>query len=90
MGSLHFALLLLADRWNSTENLLRIPQLKVTNLADFVDGKEGPFKRPDDMTPEDAPLFVDFLRGALQLDPDERKTAGELLQHEWLRPAKRD
>ncbi|KAK0933021.1 hypothetical protein LTR29_015386 [Friedmanniomyces endolithicus] len=62
-----------------------IPRLKVTNLADFVDGKEGPFQRPDDMTSEDALRFVDFLRGALQLDPDERKTAGELLQHEWLR-----
>ncbi|KAK1016722.1 hypothetical protein LTR54_003401 [Friedmanniomyces endolithicus] len=71
-------------------NLLRISQLKVTNLADFVDGKEGPLKRPDDMTPEDAALYVDFPRGALQLDPDERKTAGELLQHEWLRPAERD
>ncbi|KAK0272857.1 hypothetical protein LTS16_023594 [Friedmanniomyces endolithicus] len=62
-----------------------VPRLKVTNLADFVDGKEGPFQRPDDMTSEDALRFVDFLRGALQLDPDERKTAGELLQHEWLR-----
>ena len=30
-------------------------------------------------------IFVDFLRGALALDPDERKTARELLEHEWLR-----
>ncbi|KAK1061082.1 hypothetical protein LTR33_012768 [Friedmanniomyces endolithicus] len=94
LGRMPSGLLLRGSRtdqyFDKEENLLRIPQLKVTNLADFVDGKEGPFKRPDDMTPEDAPLFVDFLRGALQLDPDERKTAGELLQHEWLRPAKRD
>jgi len=84
VGSLQFTLHV-TDKYDSLGNLLRIPQLKVTNLADFVDGKEGPFKRPDDMTPEDAPLFVDFLGGALQLDPDGRKTAGELLQHEWLR-----
>ncbi|KAK0252921.1 hypothetical protein LTR91_011509 [Friedmanniomyces endolithicus] len=94
LGPMPSALLLRGSKtdqyFDKEGNLLRIPQLKVTNLADFVDGKEGPFKRPGDMTPEDAPLFVDFLRGALQLDPDERKTAGELLQHEWLRPAERD
>lgn len=66
-------------------NLPRIPKLQITSLKDFVDGAEGPFQRPPDMSAEEALAFVDFLRGALALDPDGRKRAAELLQHEWLR-----
>nr|GFD52621.1 hypothetical protein [Tanacetum cinerariifolium] len=65
-------------------SLLRIPTLKQTSLRDFVDGQQVPFKRPPDMSSEEALVFVDFLQGALALDPDYRKTAHELLEHEWL------
>lgn len=66
-------------------NLLRISNLQITSLKDFVDGAEGPFQRPPDMSAEEALTFVDFLRGALALDSDCRKRAAELLQHDWLR-----
>ena len=49
-----------------------------------MDGTEYPTTRPSDMSVEEVPVFVDFLRGALALDPDHRKTAKELLEHEWL------
>ncbi|KAK5166514.1 uncharacterized protein LTR77_008057 [Saxophila tyrrhenica] len=34
---------------------------------------------------EEVPIFVDILEGALTLDPQYRKTAKELLHHDWLR-----
>lgn len=67
-----------------TGNLLRIPALQKTTLKDFVDGEEFPLTRPRDMSAQEVPVFVDFLEGALALDPHRRKTARQLLQHEWL------
>ncbi|KAF2758583.1 kinase-like protein [Pseudovirgaria hyperparasitica] len=73
-----------AEFFDDKGNLLRIPSLQQTNLRRFLDGKEGPLKRPKNMTSEDISAFVDFLQGALALDPHDRKTAKELLRHEWL------
>lgn len=67
-----------------TGNLLRIPRLHKTSLEGYVDGEIGPLRRPADMRKEDVPQFVDFLKGMLALDPAQRKTASELLQHPWL------
>jgi len=66
-------------------SLLRIPDLKLTSLERCIDGTRGILRRPHDMAAEEVPVFVDFLRGALTLDPDHRRSAKELLQHEWLR-----
>lgn len=30
------------------------------------------------------PIFIDFLQGMLKIDPAHRKSAAELLRHEWL------
>ncbi|KAK3670303.1 hypothetical protein LTR78_009857 [Recurvomyces mirabilis] len=73
-----------ADSLSQSGKLVRIPELQITSLRDFVDGAEGPFQRPPDMSTEQATKFVNFLSGALTLDPDCRKRATELLQHEWL------
>ncbi|KAG6041179.1 hypothetical protein E4U39_006687 [Claviceps sp. Clav50 group G5] len=40
---------------------------------------------PPDMPENELTVFVDFVKeGMLQLDPLKRKSAAELLQHEWL------
>ncbi|KAG6032472.1 hypothetical protein E4U19_007459 [Claviceps sp. Clav32 group G5] len=40
---------------------------------------------PDAMPENELTVFVDFVKeGMLQLDPLKRKSAAELLQHEWL------
>ncbi|KAK4552044.1 hypothetical protein LTR86_010721 [Recurvomyces mirabilis] len=73
-----------ANSFSLSGKLVRIPELQTTSLSDFVDGAEGPFQRPPDMSTEEATKFVDFLSGALALDPHCRGQATELLQHEWL------
>jgi serine/threonine-protein kinase SRPK3 len=66
-------------------NLLRIPTIYPTNLERQVDGQHEVTKRPEDMPLSEVPIYVDFLRGIFVLDPAKRKTAAELLEHEWLR-----
>ena len=65
-------------------NLLRIKDLKPTSLERIIDGDTEALRRPGDMSMSDALLFVDFLRGMLVLDPEERKPAAEMLDHKWL------
>ena len=36
------------------------------------------------MPKNEVPIFADFLRGMLTLDPANRKSAAEMLEHEWL------
>ena len=66
-------------------NLLRIPILTPATLEHFMDGDEGLLLRPKDMPKTEVPIFADFLQGMLALDPEQRKTASELLDHDWLR-----
>lgn len=66
----------------STGSFLRIPDVEYSTLEEIVDGDEGIFKRPDDMSAKDAKWLVGFHRGALALDPYLRKSADELLRHE--------
>ncbi|TKA66826.1 hypothetical protein B0A55_08262 [Friedmanniomyces simplex] len=68
-------------------NLHRIPILQTTKLMEIIDGTEDPMRRPREMDDEEVATFVDFLHGALMLDPQRRKTAEELLQHKWLQSA---
>lgn len=37
-----------------------------------------------DMPEAEVPIFVDFIKGMLEIDPRSRKSAAELLQHEWI------
>ncbi|KAK5736401.1 hypothetical protein LTR17_007397 [Elasticomyces elasticus] len=64
--------------------LLRMRGMGYTGLKDLMDGTQWPLTRPDGMDDAEMAMFVDFLQGALTLDPEHRKTAEELLQHEWL------
>lgn len=43
-----------------------------------------PFLKPDDMPTAEVPIFIDFLKSMLVIDPAYRKSAAELLHHEWL------
>ena len=65
-------------------NLLRIPYLETTTLEKLVDGDHERTQRPKDMPESEVPVFCDFLRGMLALDPEKRKSASQLLEHKWL------
>ncbi|EGP82922.1 uncharacterized protein MYCGRDRAFT_50394 [Zymoseptoria tritici IPO323] len=73
------------EYFNEQGSYWPIPTLKQTSLQDYVVAEQGPFQRPSDMSAEEALVFADFLQGALALDPDHRKTASELLEHDWLK-----
>ncbi|KAL4943337.1 hypothetical protein BDV06DRAFT_234751 [Aspergillus oleicola] len=66
-------------------NLRRIPYLKPTSLKCLLDGETKPFLRPADMPKTEFPVFIDFIRSMLEIDPASRKSAAELLRHEWVR-----
>lgn len=50
-----------------------------------MDGESEALRRPEDMPESEVPIFVDFLKGMLALDPDERRSAAEMLEHDWLK-----
>ncbi|KAE8307956.1 protein kinase [Aspergillus transmontanensis] len=75
-----------AQFFDKQGNLLRIPNLKPTCLEHLVNGTTKPFLKPIDMPEAEVPIFVDFIKGMLEIDPGSRKPAAELLQHEWIRP----
>ncbi|OAR00209.1 hypothetical protein LLEC1_03172 [Akanthomyces lecanii] len=64
--------------------LIRIRNLKPTSLERLVNGEVKPFSKPPDMLETEVAAFIDFLRGMLQIGPLARKSAAQLLQHEWL------
>ncbi|KAJ6119072.1 protein kinase, partial [Penicillium samsonianum] len=74
-----------AEFFNTDGGLLRISDLTSTSLERLIDGAERPFLKPNDMSDAEIPVFIDFLRGMLTIDPTYRKSAAELLQHEWLK-----
>ncbi|KAJ5783747.1 uncharacterized protein N7518_009424 [Penicillium psychrosexuale] len=55
------------------------------SLERLIDGAEMPFIKPNDMSNAEIPIFIEFLRGMLTIDPTHRKSAAELLDHEWLK-----
>ncbi|OQD91257.1 hypothetical protein PENSOL_c056G09940 [Penicillium solitum] len=65
-------------------SLLRISDLAPTSLERLINGSERPFLKPNDMPDAEIPIFIDFLQGMLTIDPAHRKSAAELLRHEWL------
>lgn len=66
------------------ENLIRIPNMTSTGLERLIDGATEPFLKPCDMGNAEVPIFIDFLRRMLTIDPQRRSSASELLRHEWL------
>ncbi|KAE8153568.1 protein kinase [Aspergillus avenaceus] len=65
--------------------LIRIPNLKPTKLERLINGTTKPFLKPSDMPEAEVPIFIEFVQGMLELDPGTRKSASELLQHEWIK-----
>ncbi|KAG8423574.1 hypothetical protein J3458_000461 [Metarhizium acridum] len=67
-------------------NLVRIPNLKSTSLGRLLNGTSKPFLKPEEMPDHEVDIFIDFIKGMLTIDPGSRKSAVELLQHEWIHP----
>ena len=54
------------------------------SLERLMNGTTKPFLKPHDMPEAELLIFIDFVRGMLEIDPDSRKSASELLQHKWI------
>ncbi|OOF91778.1 hypothetical protein ASPCADRAFT_518194 [Aspergillus carbonarius ITEM 5010] len=74
-----------ADFFDEKGNLHRIPDLKRTSLERLINGTTQPFVKPTDMPDAEVPVFIDFIRDMLQIDPQLRKPAADLLEHAWLK-----
>ena len=66
-------------------NLTAISKLHPARLETFVDGEIEAHQRPSDMAEANVPVCIDFLKSMLALDPDERKSASQMLGHPWLK-----
>ncbi|KAG6100486.1 hypothetical protein E4U31_003975 [Claviceps sp. LM219 group G6] len=73
-----------AEIFDSPGKLIRIRKLKASSLKRMLHGKVKPYNKPSDMPEDEFDIFVDFLKGMLEIDPIKRKSAAQLLQHEWL------
>ncbi|PWY81558.1 protein kinase [Aspergillus sclerotioniger CBS 115572] len=56
-----------------------------SHLERLINGTTKPFIKPADMSDAEVPVFIDFIRGMLQIDPQLRKSAADLLGHGWLK-----
>ncbi|KAK9234398.1 protein kinase, partial [Lipomyces kononenkoae] len=74
-----------AQFFDQKGNLLRIPNMKPTSLERMINGTTKLFLKPKDMPDTEVPIFIDFLRGMLAIDPERRRSAADLLQHEWIK-----
>ncbi|KAF7591091.1 hypothetical protein BBP40_001990 [Aspergillus hancockii] len=70
-----------AQSFDKKGDLLRILNLKPTSLERLINGTK-PFLKPKDMSDAEVPIFLDFLRGMLQTNPELRNSATDLLQYE--------
>ncbi|KAG6103061.1 hypothetical protein E4U14_006455 [Claviceps sp. LM454 group G7] len=73
-----------AEFFDEQGEFLRIPNLGPTSLERLLNGDRMPRMKPSDMSDDEVVVFIDFVRSMLQIDPKKRKSAAQLLQHEWL------
>ncbi|KAG5989294.1 hypothetical protein E4U52_005749 [Claviceps spartinae] len=73
-----------AEFFDEQGEFLRIPNLGPTSLERLLNGDRMPRMKPSDMSDDEVVVFIDFVRRMLQIDPKKRKSAKQLLQHEWL------
>ncbi|KAG6237957.1 hypothetical protein E4U23_008329 [Claviceps purpurea] len=73
-----------AELLDEQGKFLRIPKLGLASLERVLNGDIMPLMKPPDMPDDEIDVFIDFVRGMLQIDPMARKSAAQLLQHEWL------
>ncbi|KAL3476295.1 protein kinase [Aspergillus californicus] len=72
------------DFFDKQGNLRRIPNMQSTSLERLLNGPRKPFSKPTDMSDAEVPIFIDFVKGMLEIDPAARKSAAELLLHDWI------
>ncbi|KAG6285546.1 hypothetical protein E4U45_000321, partial [Claviceps purpurea] len=73
-----------AEFFDEQGEFRRIPNLGPTSLERLLNGDRMPCIKPSDMSDDEVVVFIDFVRSMLQIDPVKRKSAAQLLQHEWL------
>ncbi|KAG5967527.1 hypothetical protein E4U57_000685 [Claviceps arundinis] len=73
-----------AELFDEKGRLVRGPSMERSSLECMLNGSVKPYKRPSDMSKKEFDVFIDFLKGMLEIDPSKRKSAAQLLQHEWL------
>ncbi|KAG6154085.1 hypothetical protein E4U37_002411 [Claviceps purpurea] len=73
-----------AELFDERGKLIRGPRYKRSSLECMLNGKASPHNKPSGMSEKEFAIFVDFLKGMLEIDPTKRKSAVQLLQHEWL------
>ncbi|KAG6179774.1 hypothetical protein E4U36_005349 [Claviceps purpurea] len=73
-----------AEFFDEQGEFRRIPNLGPTSLERLLNGDRMPCIKPSDMSDDEVVVFIDFVRSMLQIDPGKRKSAAQLLQHEWL------
>ncbi|KAG6239087.1 hypothetical protein E4U25_001127 [Claviceps purpurea] len=73
-----------AELFDERGKLIRGPRYKRSSLECMLNGKASPHNKPSGMSEKEFAIFVDFLKGMLEIDPTKRKSAAQLLQHEWL------
>jgi serine/threonine protein kinase len=57
--------------WTGGSNSITIPKISLEQRISAVEGQEKE-------------LFLDFVRSMLRWQPDDRKSATELLKHQWM------
>ncbi|KAK6512508.1 hypothetical protein TWF481_001392 [Arthrobotrys musiformis] len=67
-------------------NLLEGRKPITISWKELLDGPP-PLDRPEGMSDSEVSAYIDFLSNILVIDPSRRKTAAQLLQHEWLQNA---
>ncbi|KAG6091429.1 hypothetical protein E4U30_006955, partial [Claviceps sp. LM220 group G6] len=73
-----------AEFFDEQGEFRRIPKFPLTSLEHLLNGERMPRMKPSDMSDDEVVVFIDFVRSMLQIDPKKRKSAKQLLQHEWL------
>ncbi|KAG6154081.1 hypothetical protein E4U37_002407 [Claviceps purpurea] len=73
-----------AEFFDEKGKLIRDPCYKRSSLECMLNGRVYPHNRPSGMSKNEFAVFVDFLKGMLEIDPVKRKSAAELLKHDWL------
>ncbi|KAG6154548.1 hypothetical protein E4U11_006434 [Claviceps purpurea] len=80
-----------AELLDEQGKFLRIPKLGLASLERVLNGDIMPLMKPPDMPDDEIDVFIDFVRGMLQIDPMARKSAAQLLNASgcldpaWLR-----
>jgi serine/threonine-protein kinase SRPK3 len=57
----------------------------MSSLEKRIKHEGYPFDAPGYMRRAELPKYLSFMQAALALEPNERSSAAQLLQHDWLK-----